>query len=783
MNILFLSEHSCIRVLKQLAVLSNEGHRVTNLCKRVANQDLAWSIPYLSFWNAREDLVHRLRELAAENDIIHVHNEPSWLVTLARQVCPDATIVFDCHDLDGMRHGIATAEEALAFSCCNAAVFPSPQYRDGAVALYRLDIPTAVVYSWPTADMYAACDHRLPGLGGIVYEGGCLGDTDRLHYLDYRETVRQLTAAGIPFSMYGSSGTAGSVAQEYIDAGAVYLPPYPYLALLRQLTRFDFGLVAGGKPSRQYEKTIPNKLFEYLCAGIPVITWGATPTAEIVQMYKVGAVLSGPGDLTPERYSALVMARHVWAENARHLRDTLVMEKQANTILTLYSHAKDGVRDIPVPRDRHPDLSIVTGTCNRLELLVPAIQSFRESAQGVSYEIVIVDGGSTDGTLQWLRTQDDVRLIEQGKLVGAVKAFNAGFKAARGRYVANLNDDLVVCESTLKDAVDYLDANAHVAQVALRYIEPHNTVPHTSQTPPVGKKRQSLPYANFGVTRRAFGDSVGWWGEYLHHYGGDCELSVQVWAAGLEVHELPGSMIKHQKHNDAIRVRENRDSPKFNVKWASFEGVVAPKTLLGDRAVEWGFVRRELYARRGNLGRVLDFGCGETGPMSRQAAAFGGDVFAIDLEPQTITEPGVQFAQKDIFDCEAAKQFNVIINCSTIEHVGLGGRYGAVDFERGDIAAMDKCLSLLADDGVMLFTCPVGVDAVFPPLHRVYGEECLRRLLEGWRAVGPIEYWYKTDDNIYRSCSREAALAEVCSEGYYAIACAVLEKDQDNAPA
>lgn len=70
-------------------------------------------------------------------------------------------------------------------------------------------------------------------------------------------------------------------------------------------------------------------------------------------------------------------------------------------------------------------ISAVTGTYNRLALLQKMVTSVRQSVGGLLYEIILVDGGSTDGTLEWCRQQSDVMLIEQGKLLGAVEAFNA----------------------------------------------------------------------------------------------------------------------------------------------------------------------------------------------------------------------------------------------------------------------------------------------------------------------------------------------------------------------
>lgn len=60
------------------------------------------------------------------------------------------------------------------------------------------------------------------------------------------------------------------------------------------------------------------------------------------------------------------------------------------------------------------DLSIVFGTYNRLQYLRDTVAFARASAAPLSVEFVVADGGSTDGTVQWLKAQSDVVYIEHG---------------------------------------------------------------------------------------------------------------------------------------------------------------------------------------------------------------------------------------------------------------------------------------------------------------------------------------------------------------------------------
>jgi len=210
------------------------------------------------------------------------------------------------------------------------------------------------------------------------------------------------------------------------------------------------------------------------------------------------------------------------------------------------------------------ELSIVLGTYNRFGRLRACVESIDRFVTR-PYEIIIADGGSNDGSREWAATHPRITLIGERTLHGAVDAYNKAFSLASAPYVAHLNDDAELVGGCLDAACDLLDKEPGVGQVAIPFRDFRGPVILNY----VHRTGAQVLYANFGVTRKSIGDSVGWWGDYLHTYGGDCELSFSVWAAGHTVAPLHGFCIQHHREQDELR-RPNTDSRYFFEKWAGF---------------------------------------------------------------------------------------------------------------------------------------------------------------------------------------------------------------------
>jgi len=199
--------------------------------------------------------------------------------------------------------------------------------------------------------------------------------------------------------------------------------------------------------------------------------------------------------------------------------------------------------------------------------------------------------------------------------------------------------------------------------------------------------------------------------------------------------------------------------------------------LTGDRDIEWSWIMGNLPD--GN-GEVLDFGCGPNPLCTLTAARRGGRVTAFDLMDVKLTAvwDRISLIRGDILTHDfGGKKYDVIINCSAIEHVGLSDRYGSSCSANADIEAMSILRCLIKPSGRMILTLPVGQDAVHSLWHRVYGQERLPLLLKGWH-IEKSEYWAKPQNNTWEKVSIAEAFKVVSSPKYYGLGVFVLTPDK-----
>jgi len=106
------------------------------------------------------------------------------------------------------------------------------------------------------------------------------------------------------------------------------------------------------------------------------------------------------------------------------------------------------------------DFSVITPSLNMLGYLKRCCASVADQ-KGVTVEHIIMDGGSTDGTVEWLRQNKQVISVIQ-KDKGMYDAINKGLLLAQGNIISYLNCDEQYLPDTLSFVKEYMEQHQEV---------------------------------------------------------------------------------------------------------------------------------------------------------------------------------------------------------------------------------------------------------------------------------------------------------------------------------
>lgn len=90
------------------------------------------------------------------------------------------------------------------------------------------------------------------------------------------------------------------------------------------------------------------------------------------------------------------------------------------------------------------ELSVVIPVMNERENIGPLLANISSALQGMSYEVIFVDDGSTDGTVEELirLSGPNIRILVFGRNYGQTSAMAAGIESAMGEFVVTMDGDL-----------------------------------------------------------------------------------------------------------------------------------------------------------------------------------------------------------------------------------------------------------------------------------------------------------------------------------------------------
>jgi GT2 family glycosyltransferase/cyclopropane fatty-acyl-phospholipid synthase-like methyltransferase len=210
--------------------------------------------------------------------------------------------------------------------------------------------------------------------------------------------------------------------------------------------------------------------------------------------------------------------------------------------------------------------TVIIPAHNHVGLTLKCLNAVRAKSGPGSWEIVVVDAGSTDSTSKKVKEFDgQVRVVRLEEANGFSTVANAGAAAAQATdYLVFLNNDTQPCDGWLEALEAYLAGRPRVAVVGSKLLYPNGTIQHAgvaigvdgtprhiysrfpADHPAVNRSRrfQAVTGASCLVRRSVF-EAVGGFDPIFRNGYEDVDLCLRIGRAGHGVHYCHGSVVVH----------------------------------------------------------------------------------------------------------------------------------------------------------------------------------------------------------------------------------------------
>jgi glycosyltransferase involved in cell wall biosynthesis len=222
-----------------------------------------------------------------------------------------------------------------------------------------------------------------------------------------------------------------------------------------------------------------------------------------------------------------------------------------------------------------PRLSVITPSLNQARYIEETLDSV--AALPVEHEHIVIDGGSTDGTVELLQAREDSSLTwvsEPDR--GQTDAVNKGLERARGDYIGWINADDAYVQEGIARAVAHLDANAAVGALYgyMEITDEQGQITRTYRPPPFNWTRylwigDYVPTTAV-VFRRALLDRRGVLDETFRD-AADYDFYLRLFH-GVRVDRITTPLVRFRYHSESKTARDpglgQREALAVRLRWA-----------------------------------------------------------------------------------------------------------------------------------------------------------------------------------------------------------------------
>lgn len=227
------------------------------------------------------------------------------------------------------------------------------------------------------------------------------------------------------------------------------------------------------------EGRAPHPLFDaewYLKQNLDVATKSQNPLVHYLMVgwrerrdpsphFNITRYLERHPDVAAENIDPLQHFIEIGKEQERVTKQTAALLKETST-----ERGENAAGDIYFPIVSNPDISIVIPVYNQLAHTLDCLRSISKQECTYSFEVVVMDDGSTDKTLETLFQIEGIRYFRNDHNLGFIRNCNHGAEFALGKYIVFLNNDTKVLPGWLQALRDTFDHQDKVGIVGSKLI-------------------------------------------------------------------------------------------------------------------------------------------------------------------------------------------------------------------------------------------------------------------------------------------------------------------------
>ncbi|MDX1973783.1 MAG: glycosyltransferase family 2 protein [Candidatus Sumerlaeia bacterium] len=224
------------------------------------------------------------------------------------------------------------------------------------------------------------------------------------------------------------------------------------------------------------------------------------------------------------------------------------------------------------------DLTLIIVHRGGVALLRNCLNSLPAACEGLTWEAVVVDNGSTDGSQAMVRAEfPGIRLLDVGVNLGFTRGNNLGLRYAHGRHICLLNNDTVSLPGCFAKALAVMDADPTIGVAGLKLLNedgsrqlscrrfpsfqqalfnryslltklfPQNPYSRSYLMPDVDDSIRDVDWVSGAcmVIPRRVVEKIGGLDEQFFMYSEDVDFCLRVWKAGWRVIYLPVGEVYH----------------------------------------------------------------------------------------------------------------------------------------------------------------------------------------------------------------------------------------------